>query len=69
MDAFLQVSGVRFAYHPTKPYGTKVIRAQYQASDGNWSDILPDNSYPIVSIDFLASGGVSFLNLSILNQP
>lgn len=60
-NAFSQVAGVRFAYDPKKDYGKKVVGAEYQATDGTWSAIVADKVYPIVTIDFLATGGDGLL--------
>lgn len=59
--AFSQIAGVRFVYDPKKETYKRVIAAQYQAADGTWSNIDPSKMYPLVTLDFLATGGDGLL--------
>lgn len=56
---FPQVSGLRFAYDPTKPAGQRVLEATV---GGQKLD--PERSYKVATIDFLLSGGDGYSMLA-----
>ncbi|KAG0294665.1 hypothetical protein BGZ98_001692, partial [Dissophora globulifera] len=56
VKGFIQVSGLRFSYDSTqRNLGTKT--AEIQDRTGNWKGIDADQTYSVVTLDFLLRGG------------
>jgi len=57
---FLQVSGLRYAFNPAKPAGSRVTRVEVAGKDGQWSPLDPGASYVVSTLDYIARGGDGF---------
>lgn len=60
-DRLGQVSGIRFAFDPTRPYGERVREATLEDGDvavvADGAAVDPDATYEVVVNNFMASGG------------
>jgi len=58
--SFLQVSGMRYAFNPSRKPGRRISKAQVQDTNGQWR-LLDNNAiYRVVTLDFLARRGDRF---------
>ena len=64
--SFLQVSGLRYVFNPGKAPGERIVKAEIQGAKGEWQPVRRDDSYSIVTVDFLAGGGDGYDMLSSL---
>lgn len=62
---FIQISGVRFAYDPTKPVGSRIVYAVL--SDGKPVD--PNATYKVAANDFMVVGGDGYTALTKMVNP
>lgn len=62
---FIQLSGVRFAYDPAKPVGSRVLWAVL--SDGKPLD--PNATYKVAANDFMTVGGDGYTSLTKIANP
>lgn len=62
---FLQVSGMRFSWDPTRPVGSRVAEVQVQNPAGEFEMLDVDGIYSVAANDFIRAGGDEF---SILAQ-
>ena len=61
---FIQLSGVRFAYDPAKPAGSRVLWAVF--SDGRALD--PNATYSVATNDFMQVGGDGYTSLTKMTE-
>lgn len=54
---FPQVAGMRYAFDPDLPVGSRILSAEIKNSDGSFSPIDPDEIYIVASNDFMRRGG------------
>jgi len=62
--SFLQVSGLRYAFNPSRPAGQRITRAEVRGAAGNWQPLDENTAYQVVTLDFIARGGDGFSMLS-----
>ena len=62
---FLQISGMRFSWDPTRPEGSRVVEVEIQNRDGNFEMLDIDAIYSVAANDFIRGGGDDF---SVLAQ-
>ena len=62
---FLQVSGMRFLWDPTRPEGSRVVEVEIQNRDGEFEMLDIDAIYSVAANDFIRGGGDDF---SVLAQ-
>ena len=63
---FLQVSGMRYAFDPTRVEGSRITRAEVQGKDEQWVALDPKTSYVVATQDYMATGGDGFTMLQSL---
>ena len=54
---FLQVAGLRYAYNPAKPAGSRVTRVEAADAAGRFAPLAPEADYRVAMADFLYRGG------------
>ncbi|GIV97040.1 MAG: multifunctional 2',3'-cyclic-nucleotide 2'-phosphodiesterase/5'-nucleotidase/3'-nucleotidase [Herpetosiphonaceae bacterium] len=54
---FPQVAGMRFAYNPAAPAGSRVVDVQVRGSDGSYKPLNDSATYRVVTNNFLLNGG------------
>jgi 5'-nucleotidase len=54
---FAQVSGLRFAWNPALPEGSRVTSVEVKGSDGNFSPLDPNALYKVATNAFMRNGG------------
>jgi len=54
---FLQVSGLRFAWDPNQPVGSRILGVGIRNQDGTFSPLMDDNVYKIATSAYLREGG------------
>jgi 5'-nucleotidase len=64
--SFLQVSGLRYVFDPGKAPGERIVKAEIYDEKGGWQHVRRDDSYGIVTVDFLSGGGDGYAMLSSL---
>lgn len=57
---FLQVSGLRYTWSPTRPVGNRVESIEILSADGTYIPIAPDAVYSVATNDFIRGGGDEF---------
>lgn len=58
--AFLQVSGLRYAFDPSQEKGKRITHVSVREEDGNWRPLQPEREYAVTTVEFLAKGGDGF---------
>lgn len=64
VTSFIQVSGLRFTYDSTKPANDTsghIIKAEIQDRTKNWRRIVPAQTYSVITMDFVVTGGDNIL--------
>lgn len=64
ITTFIQVSGLRFSYDSTKPANDTsghIIKAEIQYRTKNWRRIVPAQTYSVITMDFVVTGGDNIL--------
>ena len=64
---FLQVSGLRYVFDPSRKVGDRVTSVDVMGTDGKWSSLNPKASYVVASVDYIAKGGDGFVMLKALD--
>lgn len=54
---FMQVSGIKFSFDPTKAAGERVTTAMATDNDGNLVNITPDKSFNVAINEYTYAGG------------
>jgi 5'-nucleotidase len=54
---FPQVSGIRFAFDPTRGPGDRIVSVEVENEDGTFSALDPDTVYSVVTNNFVRTGG------------
>jgi 5'-nucleotidase len=62
---FPQVSGIRFAFDPTRGPGDRIVSVEVENEDGSFSALDPDTVYSVVTNNFVRTGGDGY---SVLNE-
>ncbi|KAF9205042.1 hypothetical protein BGZ49_004556 [Haplosporangium sp. Z 27] len=58
VTSFIQVSGMRFTYDPSRnTTKTAIIKAEIQDKNKKWHNISPHKTYSVVTLDFMLNGG------------
>jgi 5'-nucleotidase len=57
---FLQVSGMKYAFDPRKPEGSRIVSADIVGPDGGFAPVDPEKTYPLASSGYLLRGGDGF---------
>ena len=63
---FLQVSGLRYAFAPSKEPGQRVTKVEVQDKNGQWKLLDVKANYAVVTVDYLSRGGDGFTMFSAL---
>lgn len=61
---FLQVSGMRFSWNPTRPVGNRVESVEVLGADGSYSPLVESTIYSLTTNDFIRIGGDEFSMLA-----
>ena len=56
---FLQVSGLRYTFDPSKPIGQRIVAADVMI-DSSWQPIDPKKEYSVASDNYIRTGGDDF---------
>ena len=64
---FLQVSGLRYAFAPANPVGSRVTAVEVPGPDGRWVPLDPGAEYVVGTQDYMARGGDGFTMLESLH--
>ena len=64
--SFLQVAGLRYVFDTGKAPGERIVKAEILDEKGKWQPVRQDESYGIVTVDFLADGGDGYAMLGSL---
>ncbi len=54
---FLQVSGLRYSWDPTKPAGERIVSVEVRTADGGWEPLDPEAVYKVAANNFIRNGG------------
>lgn len=57
---FLQVSGMRYSWNPTRPAGSRIDTVEILSADGMYTLLNPDTIYTVATNDFIRQGGDNF---------
>ena len=57
---FLQVSGMRYAFRPSRVQGSRLTKAEVQDKSGQWQPLDTSADYMVVTTDYVAAGGDGF---------
>ena len=57
---FLQVSGLRYAFKPANKPGSRITKVEVLGKNGQWRPLDKQQTYQVVTVDFLAKGGDGF---------
>ncbi|MEO1288923.1 MAG: 5'-nucleotidase C-terminal domain-containing protein [Chloroflexota bacterium] len=57
---FLQVSGLRYNWNPTRPVGSRIEMVEILNEDGTYSPLAVDTIYSVATNDFIRQGGDDF---------
>jgi len=58
--------GLRWNLDLNKPKGARLSKLELRAADGSYRPLVPDRTYKVVTISFLADGGDSFTTLKAI---
>jgi hypothetical protein len=58
---FPQVGGIRYAFDPERPAGSRILSAEIKNADGSFSPIDPAEIYNVTTNDFMRRGGDGYV--------
>lgn len=61
---FLQVSGLRYTWDPTRTVGNRIVSVEVMNADGDYVPLDPDAIYSVATNDFIRNGGDDFVMLA-----
>ncbi|MDQ7025327.1 MAG: 5'-nucleotidase C-terminal domain-containing protein [Anaerolineae bacterium] len=61
---FLQISGLRYTWNPTRPMGNRIVFVEVMDADGHFVPLDLDAIYSVATNDFIRNGGDDFVMLA-----
>lgn len=54
---FLQVSGMKYAFDPNRPEGSRIVTADIAGPDGSYAPVDPEKTYALATSGYMLKGG------------